>query len=92
MLEAAKRRWKGIRFQDMERELEQPDEQSAAPVETPQVAPVEEPQVAELPTTPAPVVQAQVPDVNPQTGLTTTETALLSPGEQAIRQRQKGVA
>ena len=92
MLEAEKRRWKGIRFQDMERELEQPDEQSAAPVETPQVAPVEEPQVAELPTTPAPVVQAQVPDVNPQTGLTTTETALLSPGEQAIRQRQKGVA
>ncbi len=92
MLEAEKRRWKGIRFQDMERELEQPDKQSAAPVETPQVAPVEEPQVAELPTTPAPVVQAQVPDVNPQTGLTTTETALLSPGEQAIRQRQKGVA
>jgi hypothetical protein len=92
MLEAAKRRWKGIRFQDMEREIEQPDEQSAAPVETPQVAPIEEPQVAELPTTPAPVVQAQVPDVNPQTGLTTTETALLSPGEQAIRQRQKGVA
>ena len=89
MLEAAKMKWKGIRFEDMEKELEQPDEQSAAPVETPQVAPVEEPQVAELPTTPAPIVQAQVPNVNPQTGLTTTETALLSPGEQAIRLRQK---
>ena len=31
-------------------------------------------------------------NVNPATGLTTTETALLSPGEQAIRQRQKGIA
>ena len=92
MLEAEKRRWKGIRFQDMERELKQPDQQSAAPVETPQAAPIEEPQVAELPTTPDPVVGAQAPNVNPATGLTTTETALLSPGEQAIRQRQKGIA
>ena len=39
--------------------------------------------------TPDPVVAAPVPNVNPATGLTTTETALLSPGEQAIRQRQK---
>ena len=92
MLEAEKRRWKGIRFQDMERELKQPDQQSAAPVETPQAAPIEEPQVAELPTTPDPVVGAQAPNVNPATGLTSTETALLSPGEQAIRQRQKGIA
>ena len=92
MLEAAKMKWKGVRFEDMEKELEQPDEQSAAPVETPQVAPIEEPQVAELPTTPAPIVQAQVPNVNPQTGLTTTETALLSPGEQAIVKRQRGIA
>ena len=71
------------------------EEVSQAPVqrtiETPtQVA--AEPQVAPLPDTGAPVVQPQVANVNQTTGLTTTETALLSPGEQAIRQRQRGIA
>ena len=51
-----------------------------------------EPEVPELEDSGDPVVGAQAPDVNPATGLTTTETALLSPGEQAIRQRQKGIA
>jgi hypothetical protein len=42
---------------------------------------------------PAPVniTTAQAP-VNEATGLTSTETALLSPGEQAIRLKQKGLA
>ena len=90
LLEAEKNRWKGVTFKAMERE-----EVSQAPVqrtiETPtQVA--AEPQVAPLPDTGAPVVQPQAANVNQTTGLTTTETALLSPGEQAIRQRQRGVA
>ena len=51
-----------------------------------------EPVTPELPNTPTPMVPNVNPTVNPITGLTTTETALLSPGEQAIRQRQKGIA
>ena len=46
-------------------------------------------QTPPLPNTPQPVVntQANVQNVNPTTNLTSTETALLSPEEQAIRQR-----
>ncbi len=46
-------------------------------------------QTPPLPNTPQPVVntQANVQNVNPTTNLTPTETALLSPEEQAIRQR-----
>ena len=46
-------------------------------------------QTPPLPNTPQPVVntQANVQNVNPITNLTSTETALLSPEEQAIRQR-----
>ena len=52
-----------------------------------------EPVTPELPNTPTPIVpNNNMNPVNPATGLTTTETALLSPGEQAIRQRQKGMA
>jgi len=49
--------------------------------------------VPPLPPQPAPVniTTAQAP-VNQATGLTSTETALLSPGEQAIRLKQKGLA
>jgi len=43
-----------------------------------------------LPNTPQPVVQT-AKNVNPQTGLTRTESALLSPSEQLIRQRSKKV-
>ena len=46
-----------------------------------------------LPMQPAPVnIQSMAAAPVNATGLTTTETALLSPGEQAIRQRQKGIA
>jgi hypothetical protein len=47
--------------------------------------------VAPLPKTPTPVVNmaSTVPKINPNTGLTTNETALLSPDEQAIRLRQR---
>ena len=38
---------------------------------------------------PKPVVSPQTTQVIPQTGLTRTETALLSPGEQIIRQRTR---
>ena len=52
-----------------------------------------EPVTPELPNTPTPIVpNNNMNPTNPATGLTTTETALLSPGEQAIRQRQKGMA
>lgn len=53
----------------------------------------QEPVTPDLPNMPTPVVpNTDMNPVNPATGLTTTETALLSPGEQAIRQRQKGMA
>ena len=53
----------------------------------------QDPVTPELPNMPTPVVpNTNMNPVNPATGLTTTETALLSPGEQAIRQRQKGMA
>ena len=56
--------------------------QSSLPTELP---------VAPLPKTPTPAANmvATAPKINPNTGLTTTETALLSPGEQAIRLRQR---
>ena len=50
----------------------------------------QEPVTPQLPDTPTPVVpNTNMNPVNPATGLTTTETALLSPGEQAIRQKQR---
>ena len=47
--------------------------------------------VAPLPKTPDPAANrvATAPKINPNTGLTPTETALLSPEEQVIRQRQR---
>ena len=42
-----------------------------------------------VPDTGTPSVSPVANNVNPTTGLTTTETALLSPGDQAIRQKQR---
>ena len=42
-----------------------------------------------LPLQPQPVLTATGPQVDPTTGLTQTESALLSPEEQIIRQRQR---
>ena len=58
-------------------------EQSVSPVSRFRLAP---PQPA-----PVNIKTVQAP-VNQATGLTSTETALLSPGEQAIRLKQKGLA
>jgi len=48
-----------------------------------------EPQIAGMPQTPQPVVPPRSQQVIPQTGLTQTETALLSPEEQIIRTRTR---
>jgi len=48
-----------------------------------------EPTMAAMPQTPQPVVPPRPQQVIPQTGLTQTETALLSPEEQIIRQRNR---
>jgi len=48
-----------------------------------------EPQTPPLPQQPQPVAQTTTPQFDPTTRLTATETALLSPTEQAIRQRQR---
>jgi len=89
-LENEKRFWNFKKFSDFE-ERPQPERQREAKSILPPKAPrVEtEPVVPEIADTPTPQVQAATPAVNPVTGLTTTETALLSPGEQAIRLRQK---
>jgi hypothetical protein len=47
----------------------------------------QKPQVPPLPQTPMPNVAAAAVQQNPQTGLTRTETALLSPSEQQIARR-----
>ena len=48
-------------------------------------------QTPPLPKQPAPVVQQVQSNIIPNTGLTASETALLSPGEQAIRLKQRGI-
>ena len=95
-LEAVKSKWSIIRFEDYEKEMnkqrdETPGPQSSviAPSAMTNIAAASAPEPQPLPDTPDPNVQAATPNVNPQTGLTTTETALLSPGEQAIRQKQR---
>jgi hypothetical protein len=93
-LENEKNFWNFKKFSDFE-ERPQPERQREAKSIIPPKAPrVEtEPVVPEIADTPIPQVQAAAPAVSPVTGLTTTETALLSPGEQAIRLRQKqGIA
>jgi hypothetical protein len=53
------------------------------------------PQLPSLPSLPQPIPGnqfGQIPQqINPATGLTSTETALLSPSEQLIRQKQRGI-
>tara|TARA_B100000513_G_scaffold170306_1_gene86173 strand:- start:201 stop:6533 length:6333 start_codon:yes stop_codon:yes gene_type:complete len=95
-LESVKNRWKVLRFEDFEREQKEPIQPQAKalfPLKPDQESVAQDITPQPLPDTPDPNISAAPPvDVNPLTGLTTTETALLSPGEQAIRQRQKGMA
>ena len=89
-------KWDGEEFEDYELDKEDKLQQvsQAAPINVPQpnvaMAPV---QTQPLPDTGGtPIVQANVNatgQINPATGLTQTETALLSPTEQLIRQRQR---
>ena len=91
LLEREKLRWTGLKFEDFEKEQEAQQQESSVvqPVTTP-VAQTPEIQTPPVQETGAPVVAPQpVAGVNPMTGLTTTETALLSPGEAALRQRQR---
>ena len=90
-LEAAKRRWSTTRFTDFERQPEpQASIQDLSPQPTTAPAQIAEPTTPPLPESGQPTVIPQArANLNPLTGLTTTETALLSPGEQAIRQRQR---
>jgi hypothetical protein len=62
---------------------------SSLPVEQPAQVAQAKPVTPPLPQQPQPVLQATTPQLDPTTGLTRTETALLSPSEQAIRQRQR---
>lgn len=90
-LEAEKNKWKGLKFEDFEKKAE-PQRQSQSLTEPPveQTATATEPVTPPLPEAGQPAVApTPVAGLNPLTGLTTTETALLSPGEQAIRQRQR---
>jgi len=92
-LEAEKRSWDGKAFSDFELETEEPEQQSSAPMAPNMAQKTEIAEVAPLPQTPAPkAAPVQTATANPVTGLTGTETALLSPDEQVIRQRQRGTA
>ena len=90
-LEQVKNKWRQIKFEDFERQTREPEQlPDVSQIETP----VEEKPVATkpLPTSPDPAPPLpQAADVIPATGLTTTETALLSPSDQIIRQRQRGI-
>jgi len=72
------------------------DLRSEAPtenIEVEQVAEIPQPEIKTppLPKQPTPIVQQTTAEVIPQTGLTVSETALLSPDEQAIRLKQRGM-
>ena len=72
------------------------DLRGSVPVKTPDVgiASIRTPEIKTppLPPQPTPVAPQPVAQVIPQTGLTASETALLSPEEQAIRLKQRGIA
>ena len=72
------------------------DLRGSVPVRTPNVgiASIRTPEIKTppLPPQPTPVAPQPVAQVIPQTGLTASETALLSPDEQAIRLKQRGIA
>ena len=67
------------------------DPEPAPVFSTPNTQQTSELPVAPLPKTPEPTVNtaAMTPKIDQNTGLTATETALLSPEEQVIRQRQR---
>jgi hypothetical protein len=93
-LDNVRRRWETMRFEDYEKEIQKPKETEGQPQAKalfPQKAPREAiaQNVNPVPETGTPTVGPVTNVTNPATGLTTTETALLSPGEQAIRQKQR---
>ncbi len=89
-LEKVKNKWRQFKFEDFERIRKEPEQTSSLPqVEAPVEEKIATPQ---LPATPDPAPpMPQTADVMPATGLTQSETALLSPSEQIIRQRQRGI-
>ena len=89
-LEQVKNKWRQFKFEDFERIRKEPEQTSSLPqVEAPVEEKIATPQ---LPATPDPAPpMPQTADVMPATGLTQSETALLSPSEQIIRQRQRGI-
>ena len=72
------------------------DLRGSVPVRTPDVgiASIRTPEIKTppLPPQPTPVAPQPIAQLIPQTGLTASETALLSPDEQAIRLKQRGIA
>ena len=91
-LERVKNKWRKFKFEDFERERKEPIDQTSALPKL-DVEPEEEKIVTpQLPQSPDPAPPLpQTADVIPATGLTTTESALLSPSDQIIRQRQRGI-
>ena len=93
-LDNTKRKWERMRFEDYERKLKEPEVDQDKP-QAKRLLPTKAPResIAEnvnpVPDTGTPSVSPVANNVNPTTGLTTTETALLSPGDQAIRQKQR---
>jgi hypothetical protein len=89
-LERVKEKWSRFKFEDFERIRKEPEQTSSLPqVEAPVEEKIATPQLPQSPD-PAPPLP-QTANVMPGTGLTTTETALLSPSDQIIRQRQRGI-
>jgi len=88
-------KWKYQRFEDYElNEEDKMQKVSQAPVNVPQAevaqGPVETPPLPDTGGTPVVPPNTNVAgQINPATGLTQTETALLSPTEKLIRQRQR---
>ena len=93
-LDNTKRKWERMRFEDYERKLKEPEVDQDKP-QAKRLLPTKAPResIAEnvnpVQDTVTPSVSPVANNVNPTTGLTTTETALLSPGDQAIRQKQR---
>ena len=78
-------------YKDKKLETQEPEIEPMSSVPTEdtsiQTTRLPEIQTPPLPITPQPIVQTARADINPNTNLTRTETALLSPEEQVIASR-----
>ena len=103
-LEQIKGEFSTFKFSDFEKQIEGQEKAPSGSLQdllnsqSSVTPPVQEPQVPPLPDTGTPVVSSQQTasvagnTVSPRTGLTNSESVLLSPTDQLYRRKQRGLA